>query len=79
MPKVNPEATPPLPETLPAVTGNPSGAPHLEIAHLLARSSYSHTSLPSAESFTSDASRQDSECDTDFDSDMLPDDGTSTG
>jgi hypothetical protein len=52
---------------------------HLEIAHLLARYSYSHTSLPTAESFTPDASRQDSEYDTDFDRDMLSDDGTSTG
>jgi hypothetical protein len=79
MPKANPEATPPLPGTLPAVTGNPSGVQHLEIAHLLARYSYSHTSLPTAESFTPDASRQDSEYDTDFDRDMLSDDGTSTG
>jgi hypothetical protein len=40
---------------------------------------YSHTSLPCAESFTLDASAQESEHDTDIDPDMLPDEGTSTG
>jgi hypothetical protein len=40
---------------------------------------YSHSSLPCAESVTLNASAQESEHDTDFDPDMLPDDGTSTG
>jgi hypothetical protein len=40
---------------------------------------YSHTSLPCAESFTLDAAAQESKHDTDFDPDMLPDEGTSTG
>jgi hypothetical protein len=40
---------------------------------------YSHSSLPCAECLTLDASAQESEHNTDFDPDMLPDEGTSTG
>jgi hypothetical protein len=40
---------------------------------------YSHTSLPCAESFVVDASAQEREHDSDFDPDMLPDEGISTG
>jgi hypothetical protein len=40
---------------------------------------YSHTSLPCADSFTFDASAQDSEHDTDIDPDMLTDEETSSG
>jgi hypothetical protein len=40
---------------------------------------YSHISLPCAEPFTLDASAQESEHNTDFDPDMLPDEGISTG
>jgi len=40
---------------------------------------YSHSSLPSAESFTLNTSTQESEHDTGFDPYMLPDEGTSTG
>ena len=78
-PEPTPEPTPPLPGTPLASTGNTSGDQHLEIINLPAGYTYSHTSLPCAESFTLDASAQESEHDTDFDPDMLPDEGTSTG
>jgi len=78
-PKPTPEPTPPLPGTPLASTGNTSADQRLEIINLPAGYTYSHTSLPSAESFTLDASAQESEHDTDFDPDMLPDEGTSTG
>jgi len=74
-----PEPTPPLPETPPAPTGNSSGAQRAQIVNLPTGYAYSHTSLQSAEFFTLDASAQDSQHDTDFDPDMLPDEGTSTG
>jgi len=70
---------PPLSGTPLASTSNTSGDQHLEIINLLAGYTYSHTSLPCAESFTLDASAQESEHNTDFDPDMLPDEGTSTG
>ena len=75
----NPEPTPPMLGTPLASTGNISGDQPLEIINLPAGYTYSHTSLPCAESFTLDASAQESEHDTDFDPDMLPDEGTSTG
>ena len=78
-PEPTPQQTPPLPETPPASTWNTSGAQRLEIINLPARYAYSHTSLACAESFTLDSSAQDSKHDTDFDAEMLPDDGTSTG
>jgi len=40
---------------------------------------YLHTSLPCADSFTLDASAQDSQTDTNIHSDMLPDGGTAAG
>jgi len=40
---------------------------------------YSHTSLPRAEVFTLGTYAQDSQHDTDFDPDILTDEGTSTG
>jgi len=40
---------------------------------------YSQTSLPCAIFYTLDASAQDSQHDTDFDPNMLNDEGTSTG
>jgi len=70
---------PTLPRTPPTPTSNTSGAQHLKIINLLAGSAYAQTSLPCAESFTLDTSTQDSEHDTDFNPDMLPDKGTSTG
>jgi len=39
----------------------------------------SHTALPCAKFFNLDASAQDSQHDTDFNPDMLTDEGTSTG
>jgi hypothetical protein len=83
----NPEPTPeptakptaPLPGTPLASTGNSSCDQCLEIINLPAGYTYSHNSLPYAESFTLNASAQDSEHDTDFNPDMLPDAGTSTG
>ena len=74
-----PEAMPPLPETPPAPTGNSSRAQQAQIVNLPARYAYSHRSLPWAEFFTLDACAQDSQHDTDFDPDMLTDEGTSTG
>jgi hypothetical protein len=78
-PEPTPEPTPPLPGTPLTSTGNTSGNQHLEIINLPAGYTYSHTSLPCAESLTLDASAQESEHDTDFDPDMLPDKATSTG
>ena len=78
-PEPTPEPTPPLPGTPLASTSNISGDQRLEIINLPADYMYLHTSLPCAESFTLDASAQESEHDTDFDPDMLPDEGTSTG
>ena len=81
--KATPEPTPdPIPSLLgtsPASPGNTSGSQHLEIINLLTGYVYSHTSLPCAESFTLNRSAQDSEHDTDYYPDMLPDEGTSTG
>jgi hypothetical protein len=77
-PEPTPETTPPLPGTPLASTSNISGDQRLENINLPAGYTYSHTSLPCAESFTLDASAQESEHDTDFDPDMLPDEGTST-
>jgi len=73
------EPMPPLPGTPPTSTGNTFGSQRLEIVNLLARYAYSHTSVRCAESFTLDISAQDSEHNTDFDPDMLPDERTSTG
>jgi hypothetical protein len=78
-PEPTPEPTPALPGTPFASTGNISGDQRLEIINLPAGYTYSHTSLPCAESCTLDASAQESEHDTDFDPDMLPEEGTSTG
>jgi len=49
------------------------------MVNLPARYAYSHTSLPCAESFTVDASAQNSQHDSNFDPDMLNDDESSTG
>jgi len=78
-PEPTPQPTRPLPRTPLALTGNTSGDQHLEMINLLAGYTYSHTSLPCAVSFTLDASTQEREHNTDFDPDMLPDEGTSTG
>jgi len=78
-PGPTPKPTPPLPGISPAATGKTSGAESLEINNLSAGYAYSYTSLPCAECLIHEASAQDSEHDTDFDPDMLPDEGTSTG
>jgi len=67
-----PEPTPPPPGTPPAPTGNTSGAQPSEIVNLPAGYTYSHTALPCAECFEDN---EDTEHDTDFDPDMLTDDG----
>jgi len=67
-----PQPTPPPPGTPPSPTGITSGAQPSEIVNLLAGYTYSHTALPSAEYFEDD---EDTEHDTDFDPDMLTDDG----
>jgi len=66
------EPTPPLPGSPPAPTGNISGAQPAEIVNLPAGYSYSHTALPCAEFFKDD---EDTEHKSDFDPDMLTDDG----
>jgi hypothetical protein len=63
---------PPSTGTLTAPTGNTSEAQPSEIVNLLARYTYSLTAFPCAE-FSEDD--EDTEYNTDFDSDMLPDDG----
>jgi len=78
-PELTPQLMPPLPGTPPTSTCNTSGVQHLEIINLQVGDAYSHTSLPCAECFTLDTSAQDSEQDTDFHPDTLPDEGTSTG
>ena len=70
---------PPLPETQPAVTANNSRDQHSQIVNLPVGYAHSHTSFPCAEFFTLDESAQDSQHNTDFDPDMLTDEGTSTG
>ena len=67
-----PEPTPSPPSTLPARTGNTSRVQPPEIVNLPAGYPYSHTALPCAEFFADD---KDTEDDTDFDPDMLTDDG----
>jgi len=66
------EPTPPPPGTPPAPTSNNSGAQTSEIVNLSAGYTYSHTPLPCAEFFEDD---EDTEHETDFDPDMLTDDG----
>jgi len=67
-----PEPTPPPPGTPLTPTGNTSGALPSEIVNLPAGYTYSHTALPCVEFFEDD---EDTEHDTDFDPDMLTDDG----
>jgi len=67
-----PEPTPPPPGTPPTPTGITSGAQPGEIINLPAGYKNSHTALPWAEYFEDD---EDSKHDTDFDPDMLTDEG----
>jgi hypothetical protein len=73
-----PEPMPSLSRKPAASTSNTSGAPSLEIVYVPAGYAYSDTSLPCAELFTLVTYAQDSEHNTEFDPDMLPDEGTST-
>jgi len=73
------QATPPLPEMPLTRTGNRSEAQCAQIVNLLARYAYSHPALPCAEVSTGYSSAQASQHDTDFDPDILTDEGTSTG
>jgi len=68
-PTPHPPGTPPAPS---APTRNTSGAQPTEIVNLPARYTYSHTALPGAEFFEDD---EDTEHDTNFDPDMLTDEG----
>jgi hypothetical protein len=77
--QLTPEPMPPRSGTPHAPTGNTSSAQHSPIVHLAARYAHSHISLPRAELFTLDPSTQDSQHDTEFDPDILTDEGTSTG
>ena len=66
-----PEPTPPLPGTTPAPTGYSSEVQPSEIVNLPAGYTYSHTALPFAEFFDD----EQTEHDTDFDPDLLTDEG----
>jgi hypothetical protein len=68
-PTPHPPGTPPGP---PASTGNTSGTQPSEIVNLPAGYMYSHTALPCVEFFEDD---EDTERNTDFDPDMLTDEG----
>jgi hypothetical protein len=67
-----PEPTPPVPGMPPAPTGNTSGAQPSEIINMPAGYTYSHTARFCAECFDYD---EETEHDTDFDPDMLTDEG----
>jgi hypothetical protein len=67
-----PELTLRSPGTPTAPTSNTSGAQPAEIIILPAGYTFSHTALPCAEYFQDD---EDTEHDTDFDPDMLTDEG----
>jgi hypothetical protein len=67
-----PEPTPPPACRAPGATGNTSVAPSSDIVNLPAGYTYSHTALLCAE-FSED--NEDTKHDTDFDPDMLTDDG----
>jgi hypothetical protein len=75
----SPDPMPPLPGTPSAATGNTSGVQCSHIVNLPARYSYLHISLRCAECFTLNASAQDSQNDTDFDPEMLTNEGIATG
>jgi len=61
-----------MPPAPPAPTGNTSAAQPSEIVNLPAGYTYSHSAPPRAEFFKDD---EDSKHDTDFDPDMLTNDG----
>jgi len=65
------EPTPLLPGTPPTPTGNTSGVQHSQIVNLPARHLHYDIALPCAECFD----EEDTEHDTDFDPDMLTDEG----
>jgi len=67
-----PEPTPSPPSAPPTPTGNTFGAQPSEIVSLQAGYTYSHTALPCTESFHD---HEDSQHNTDFDPDMLTDEG----
>jgi len=67
-----PQPTIPLTCAPPASTRNNSGAQPSDIVNLPAGYTYSHTAIPFAEFFEDD---EDTEHDTNFDSDILTDDG----
>jgi len=62
----------------PALTHDNSRAQRSEIVNLPPSYAYSQTAFPCAEFFNLDVSAQDSHHHTDFDPDMLTDEGTST-
>jgi len=66
-----PEQTLPLPGTPPAPTGNTCEVQTSQIVNLPARYTYSHTAFPGAEF----VKYEETEHDTDFDPDMLTDEG----
>jgi len=74
-----PELTP-YPLRMPPVPPGYNEAAHItQIQGVPPGSVYIHTPLPSAQLFNPDGYAQDHKCDNDFNSDLLTDDGTSTG
>jgi hypothetical protein len=69
----------PRPETPLRPSGKCSEAQYTNTVNVPAGYEYSHTALPSGECFTGDDSAQNSQHNTDFDQNMLTDEGTSTG
>jgi len=68
-----------VPRTPPAPPGDNAGALVSQLVYFPAGDMYPHSSLPCTELVTLDAYAQDSHHHTDFDPDMLSDEGTSSG
>jgi len=74
-----PEPTPPRPRTPPEPSSDNAGAPSSQIDNLPPGYVVSHTPLPCNQFFNLDAYAQYSQHHTDFNPDMLTDEGISTG
>jgi hypothetical protein len=77
--QLTPEPTPHPLGPLPVPPGDNEGAHISEIESVLHSSVYIHTRLPRTQFFNLDAYARDRKQDTDFNPDLLTDEGTSTG
>jgi len=77
--QLTPEPTPSMPEWPPAPPGDSEEAQRSQIDNLPPRYVYSYAPLPLAQFFNLDAYGRDSQNDTDYNQEMLTDEGTSTG